>query len=76
MFTFMSRLKNKNVIQILGVCYKEAPFIMMEYMEKGDLNEYLQKFKVLSTTDSEPQGQITTSTFVHIATQKYLASHN
>ena len=25
--TFMSRLKNKNVIQILGVCYEDAPFI-------------------------------------------------
>ena len=54
---------------------------MMEYMEKGDLNQYLQKFKTLSTTDSEPQGQITTRTLVHIATQiasamKYLASHN
>ena len=32
--TFMSRLKNKNVIQILGVCYEDTPFIMMEYMEK------------------------------------------
>ena len=54
---------------------------MMEYMEKGDLNQYLQKFKTLSTTDSEPQGQITTRTLVHIATHiasamKYLASHN
>ena len=74
--TCMSRLKNKNVIQILGICYEDTPFIMMEYMEKGDLNQYLQKFKVLSTTDSEPQGQITTSTLVHITTQKYLASHN
>ena len=78
---FMSRLKNKNVIQILGVCYEDTPFIMMEYMEKGDLNQYLQKFEVLGTTDSEPQGQITTSILLHITTQiasamKYLASHN
>ena len=78
---FMSRLNDRNVICILAVCREGTPFIMMEYMEKGDLNRYLRNFRVLSTTDSESQGLITTSTLVHIITQiasamKYLASHN
>ena len=31
---FMSRLTDRNIIRMLGVCYKDTPFIMMEYMEK------------------------------------------
>ena len=31
---FMSRLNDKNIICILGVCYEDTPFIMMEYMER------------------------------------------
>lgn len=40
---YMSRLHHPNVIHLLGVCMIGEPFIMMEYMENGDLNEFLQK---------------------------------
>ena len=40
---FMSRLNHKNVIRLLGICTKGTPFIMMEYMENGDLNQFLKK---------------------------------
>ena len=44
---FMSRLKHDNVVRLLGVCTEGESFIMMEYMENGDLNQFLQKQKVM-----------------------------
>ena len=38
---FMSRLDHENVIRVLGSCKGATTFIMMEYMENGDLNQYL-----------------------------------
>ena len=40
---YMSHLNHPNVVHLLGVCMVGEPFIMMEYMESGDLNEFLQK---------------------------------
>ena len=79
---FMSKLNDKNVIRMLGVCYEDTPFIMMEYMEKGDLNHFLKKFNVVVPTgDSQAEDKIATRTLLNIATQiasamLYLASHN
>ena len=47
---FMSRLKHDNVVRLLGVCTEGESFIMMEYMENGDLNQFLQKQKVMPDT--------------------------
>ena len=49
---FMSRLKHDNVVRLLGVCTEGEFFIMMEYMENGDLNQFLQKQKVMPDTIS------------------------
>ena len=51
---FMSRLKDDNVVRLLGICTTGTPFIMMEYMENGDLNNYLQQFEFTTKTDNPP----------------------
>ena len=79
---FMSRLKHPNVVYFLGVCYDDPAFIMMEYMEEGDLNQFLQRYsEIVPITTPSNSTQITTSTVVHMASQianamQYLASLN
>jgi len=48
---FMSRLRDENIVCLLAICTSGSPFIVMEYMENGDLNQYLQKHE-LATSDS------------------------
>ena len=50
----MSRLKDDNVIRLLGICTTGTPFIMMEYMENGDLNGYLQQLNFMTDTTKVP----------------------
>jgi len=77
---FMSRLKDENVIRLLGICTTGTPFIMMEYMENGDLNQYLQQFELLLDPDEAPSTkQITPVTLIYMSYQiasgmKYLSS--
>ena len=67
---FMSRLKHPNVVYFLGVCYDDPAFIMMEHMEEGDLNQFLQRYSeivpILTPSDNT---QIATSTVVNMASQ-------
>ncbi|KAK3556615.1 hypothetical protein QTP70_010804 [Hemibagrus guttatus] len=47
----MSRLKDPNIIRLLGVCMSSDPLCMItEYMENGDLNQFLSRH--------EPEGMI------------------
>ena len=79
---FMSRLNHPNVIQILGACTLDDPFIMIEYMEKGDLNEYLLNFDTISPGNGPPDGfTIGMGTLTNMSAQiaaamAYLSSHN
>ena len=54
---FMARLRHENVVRLLGVCLDRNAFIMMEYMENGDLNQYLQKFEFAPETGIPKQGK-------------------
>ncbi|XP_019852931.1 PREDICTED: mitogen-activated protein kinase kinase kinase 5-like isoform X1 [Amphimedon queenslandica] len=47
---FMSRLNHDNVVRLLAVCTVGEHFIMMEYMENGDLNQFLQKHTLVPDT--------------------------
>ena len=49
---FMARLNHDNVIRLLGVCTTGESFIMMEYMENGDLNQFLTKQVLMPDTIS------------------------
>ena len=78
---FMSHLQHSNVVRLLGVCSSEPAFIMMEYMEEGDLSQFLQRYSEITNAPTSSQTQIPTSTLIHMSIQissamKYLASLN
>ena len=77
---FMSRLKDDNVIGLLGICTTGMPFIMMEYMENGDLNKYLKEQELTLATETEKaEKEITLHTLIYMSFQiasgmKYLST--
>ena len=81
-YRFMSRLDHPNVIRLLGICTTgSSRFIMMEFMERGDLNNYLTKFKMIVSEGVPKEKEILVSTLVYMCTQianamKYLVSRN
>ncbi|XP_043939097.1 epithelial discoidin domain-containing receptor 1 isoform X2 [Protopterus annectens] len=79
----MSRLKDPNIIRLLGVCVQDDPLCMItEYMENGDLNQFLSNHE-LEDKIGNPSNipGISYLTLIHLAAQiasgmKYLASLN
>lgn len=49
----MSRLKDPNIIRLLAVCITDDPLCMItEYMENGDLNQFLSRHEPPSSSFS------------------------
>ena len=67
---FMSCLKHHNIVCALGVCYSDPAFIVMEYMEEGNLSQFLQRYsEIIPITTPSNNAQLTTPTVVHMASQ-------
>lgn len=67
---FMSRLNHDNVVKLLGVCRTGENFIMMEYMENGDLNQFLQKHTLVpDTVNGLGEWEITPIILLYIGVQ-------
>ena len=78
---FMSRLSHPNVVSLLGVCMVNKPFLMMEYMENGDLNQFLCQYERAIQAGAPKEDEIAVSTLVSLCTQvasamQYLTSKN
>lgn len=65
----LSRLKDPNIIRLLGVCVSSDPLCMVtEYMESGDLNQYLSHRVLLDKTG--PSHNTPTIRYTHTHTER------
>ena len=66
---FMYQLKHPNVVQFIGVCYETPVSLVTEYMEEGDLNQFLHRYSEIVPTIPSSEDQIAASTLIFMAAQ-------
>ncbi len=76
---FMSGLSDENIVRLLAVCDKEPKFIVIEYMENGDMYQYLNQHELAPSIDEMQENQIPVSILLYMGVQiasgmRYLAS--
>ena len=76
---FMSKLKDDNIVRLLAISKDDPPFIVMEYMENGDLHQFLQDYEPSYSDDILQANQLPVSILLYVAVQiasgmRYLAS--
>jgi len=80
----MSRLKDPNVVQVIGICTRSDPMcVVVEYMKHGDLHLFLQRHSAAEATVSRRKNTslLSYGALIYMATQissgmKYLESLN
>ncbi len=54
----MSRLRDPNIVRLLAVCVDTDPLCMItEYMENGDLNQFLCNLRLKEAADEDKTEQ-------------------
>ncbi|XP_076066528.1 discoidin domain-containing receptor 2-like isoform X2 [Oratosquilla oratoria] len=79
----LARLQDPNIVQVVGVCSREEPLCMVvEYMEHGDLNQFLQAHVAETASPRNTHAKtLSYGCLIYMATQiasgmKYLESLN
>ena len=79
---FMGQLKHDNVVRLLATSSdKDNPFMVMEYMKNGDLNQFLLGHHISVDDSPLEKGQLSPQNLLSMSIQvasglSYLASHN
>ena len=65
----MARLRHENVVQLLGVCDEEPKCMVVEYMENGDLNQFLKSYTLTDDISDDTAKILNEQTLLYMCMQ-------